>query len=169
MKKSFMFLVLLMMGVMLVGCSNDSTDSSVPPANKKADEGKADKDKKPALVFFFNEVNSDVSKSQLVELQKNKKLFSKFHGDIYAVSRATKEQHNQLKKELQLDFTLVSDPELKISKKAKLVDKSAHQSLNGYAIFDKKGNVIYKEEVNTFGEEAEGIIYFALQQIDDKK
>ena len=160
MKKSFMLLVFLMMGILLVGCSNDASDST--PA-KKVDESKVATDKKPALVFFFTGVRNEGSRTQLVELQKHKKLFSKFPGAIYVVSSATDEQHKKLKNELQLDFKLVSDSKSKMIEKVKLVNKL------GFAIFDKSGKVIYTEEVYTFGEEAEGIIYFAMQQVDDKK
>jgi peroxiredoxin len=160
MKKSFMFFILLIMGVLIVGCSNDTSDSSAPTPTKKVETKTV---QKPALVFFFTGVSYGESNSQLVELQKHKKLFSKFPGDIYAVSRASKEKHKQLKNELQLDFKLVSDPELKMMEKVKLVNK------NGFAIFDKNGKVIYTEQIYAFGEEAEGIIYFAMQQVDDKK
>ena len=160
MKKTLMLVLVILLGALLFGCSANKEESVQKESKKETTIGKKDT---PDLVFFFTGISYEESKVQLIALQKNKKFFSEFPGDIYVVSRATNEQHKKLKKELKLDFKLVSDPELKMIEKVKLANK------NGYAILDKNGDVIYTEEVNTFGEEAEGIIYFALQEVDTKK
>jgi alkyl hydroperoxide reductase subunit AhpC len=66
-----------------------------------------------------------------------------------------------------LDYPLVSDEDLDLILKVKLVDKSAPKSLRGFAVLDKAGNVLHSEEVNPFGEEAENIISFAAEKINN--
>ncbi len=46
-----------------------------------------------------------------------------------------------------------------------MVDKSAPKSLRGFAVLDKAGNVLSSEVVDPFGNEAEGIISFAAEQV----
>lgn len=98
-------------------------------------------------------------------MQSKKELFSKFPGDVFAVSTASVEQHKKLKEQLGLDYPLVSDKDFLLIKKADLVNPSEPQSLRGFAILDKKGNVIHSQEIDPFGEEAPGIISFAVKKI----
>lgn len=70
-----------------------------------------------------------------------------------------------MKEELDLDYPLVSDEDLELIRKAEMVDKSAPKSLRGFAVLDKAGNVLHSEVVDPFGNEAEGIISFAAEQI----
>ncbi len=74
-----------------------------------------------------------------------------------------------MKEKLDLDFPLVTDEDLDLIRKANLVDKSAPKSLRGFAVIDKAGNILHSQEVNPFGEEAENIISFAAEKINNPK
>jgi alkyl hydroperoxide reductase subunit AhpC len=66
-----------------------------------------------------------------------------------------------LKEELELDYPLISDEDLDLIRKVNLVDPQAPKSLRGFAVLDKDGKVLHSQELDPFGEEAEGIFPFA--------
>lgn len=186
MKKVYRIVLLLWLSALIVGCSNSPKESvqdeestqketvQIEPTVKEeqAEKAKVENDNTPALVFFFTGISWDYCQSQLVELQKNKELFSQFPGEVYAVSTSSDEEHNQLKTQLKLDYPLVSDPEFEIIGKVNLIDThDTHepQSLRGFAVMDEAGNVIHSQEIDPFGEEAAGIISFAAEKLPAKQ
>ena len=186
MKKVYRIFLLLLIAALIVGCSNSTKESvqdaestqeetvqiEPPVKEEQAEKAKIENLSTPALLFFFTGVSWDYCQSQLVELQKNKELFSQFPGEIYAVSTSSEEEHNQLKTQLKLDYQLVSDPDFEIIGKANLKDThDSHepQSLRGFAVIDETGNIIHSQEVDPFGEEAAGIIPFAAEKLSAKQ
>lgn len=88
---------------------------------------------------------------------------------MYGVSVSSVKQHKNLKAELGLDYTIISDEDLDLIRKVELVDPQAPKSLRGFAVLDKEGNVLHSEEIDPFGEEAEGIISFAASKLTEQK
>jgi peroxiredoxin len=165
MRKSLLFSMLLMVGAFIVGCSSDG------PLTLQDDQGtdiQFENMDQPALVFFFTGVEWDYCKSQLVELQNSKALFSEFPGDIYAVSVSTERDHKNLKKQLNLDYPLVSDDKLELIRKVELVDPNAPKSLRGFAVLDKDGNVLHSQELDPFGNEAADIFSYAAELLTNE-
>lgn len=153
-----LFLIMVIMAV-IVGCSNnkallDDNGKEVSLENKD----------NPTLIFFFTGNTWDYCKSQLVELQKNKELFANFPGDVYALSASAPEDHKELKKELGLDFTLLSDKYLTLIEEAKLKDPGELKSVRGFAILDKDGKVIDSKQIDPFGDQVAEIITFATEK-----
>lgn len=70
-----------------------------------------------------------------------------------------------MKEELGLDYPILSDEDLDFIRKTDLVDPKAPKSLRGFAILNEAGEVIYSQEVNPFGQEAEGIFQFAAEEL----
>jgi peroxiredoxin len=102
-------------------------------------------------------------------LQNKKDLFNQFPGNVYAVSVDSVGDHKDLKEDLGLDYPVLSDEDLILIRKVELVDPKAPKSLRGFAVLDKEGNVLHSEEVNPFGENAEEVIKFAVQKLEEKK
>ncbi|MCM3764576.1 peroxiredoxin family protein [Neobacillus niacini] len=99
-------------------------------------------------------------------MQKNTNLFSSFPGDIYAISADTLEHHKQLKKELNLDFPVLSDESLQMIEKAGLKDpEEPTKSMRGFVILDNKGEVIEAQQIDPFGEAAADIISYAAEKV----
>jgi len=166
MRKKFWLILSLLLAIVLSGCGNDG------PIVLPDDQGKDvsfENMKEPALVFFFTGNTWDYCKSQLVELQNKKELFSDFPGKVYAVSVASVKDHKDLKEELGLDYPLVSDEDLVLIRKVEMVDQNAPKSLRGFAVLDKAGNVLHHEVVDPFGDNAEAIIQFAAEKISSQK
>ena len=164
MRKSFLFVLLIMVGALIAGCSNDGPITLVDEQGKDV---VFENMERPALVFFFSGVQWDYCKSQLVELQKKKELFSQFPGDIYAVSVATVREHKNYKEKLGLDYPLLSDENLDLIRKVELVDPNSPKSKRGFAVLDKNGKVLHAEEVDPFGDNAEEVIKFAVQKLEE--
>ena len=74
-----------------------------------------------------------------------------------------------MKDELGVDYPIVSDEDLDLIRKAKLVDPQAPKSVRGFAVLDKDGNVLHSQEIDPFGEEAEGIITYAAEMVNGEK
>lgn len=146
--------------VMMAGCS--SNNPLLNDDGKKVSLGNKDV---PTLVFFFTGNTWDYCKSQLVELQKNKNLFADFPGDVYALSASPPKDNKGLKKELGLNFTILSDQNFTLIEKAKLKDPSEPKAVRGFAILDKEGNVIESQEFDPFGEQASEIISYAAKKV----
>lgn len=160
--QKYLVALLLTMAFMVVmaGCSSnkallDDNGKEVSLENKD----------NPTLIFFFTGNTWDYCKSQLVELQKNKELFANFPGDVYALSASAPEDHKELKKELGLDYTLLSDKYLTLIEEAKLKDPAEQKSLRGFAILDKDGKVIDSQQIDPFGDQVAEIITFAAEKV----
>ncbi len=98
-------------------------------------------------------------------MQNNKELFADFPGDIYALSAASPEDHKEMKKELGLDYTLLSDKYLTLIDKAKMKDPSGPKSVRGFAILDKTGKVLESQQLDPFGDQVGDIIPYAAQKV----
>ncbi|OCA83021.1 hypothetical protein A8F94_17910 [Bacillus sp. FJAT-27225] len=83
---------------------------------------------------------------------------------MYALSASSPEDHNEMKKELGLDYTLLSDKYLTLIEKAELKDPSGPKSLRGFAILDKDGNVIESQQLDPFGDQSTEIIPYAASK-----
>ncbi|OLS33950.1 hypothetical protein BTR25_23400 [Bacillus sp. MRMR6] len=92
-------------------------------------------------------------------------MFAEFPGNIYALSSDTVKHHQELKEELGLEFTILSDEKLKLIQEAGMKDPQAHKSLRGFAILDKDGKIIAAQEVNPFGIEMANIITYANEKL----
>ena len=66
-----------------------------------------------------------------------------------------------MKKELGLEYPVISDKDMKLIRKVKMLDPEAPKSVRGFADLDKDGKVLHSQELDTFGVEAEGIIPYA--------
>lgn len=162
-----LLLSLVILTLIAAGCSSDADKKAL-----KDEQGKVvalDHKNSPSLVFFFTGNGWDYCKSQLVELQKNKKLFANFPGDVYALSADPVENHKKLKEELGLQYPLLSDYYLQVIEKAGLKDPEAPKALRGFAILDPDGKVIEAYQVDPFGEEAANIISYASDKVKQAK
>jgi alkyl hydroperoxide reductase subunit AhpC len=66
-----------------------------------------------------------------------------------------------MKEELGLEYPVISDKDLKLIRKVRMLDPEAPKSVRGFAVLDKDGKVLHSQELDTFGLEAEGIIPYA--------
>jgi peroxiredoxin len=66
-----------------------------------------------------------------------------------------------------LDFPLLSDENLDLIRKVELVDPNSPKSKRGFAVLDKEGNVLHSEEVDPFGINADEVIKFAIQKLEE--
>ena len=170
MRKFFFMIMILMVGAFISGCSDENSSSSgLTLPDEQGNEISFENMEQPALVFFFTGIGWDYCKSQLVELQNRNELFSQFPGNVYALSIDSVKQHKKLKDELGVDYPIVSDEDLDLIRKAKLVDPQAPKSVRGFAVLDKDGNVLHSQEIDPFGEEAEGIITYAAEMVNGEK
>lgn len=168
MRKLFFLIMLVVVSGIMSGCSEDGSSSLALP-DDQGNEIAFEAMDQPALVFFFTGNQWDYCKSQLVELQNQKDLFSQFPGNVYAVSVSSVKEHKKLKEELELDYPLITDEDLDLIRKVKLVDPKAPKSLRGFAVLDKEGKVLHSQELNPFGEEAEEIFPFAADLANGKQ
>ncbi|MCM3666282.1 peroxiredoxin family protein [Mesobacillus subterraneus] len=94
-------------------------------------------------------------------MQNRKELFSQFPGNVYAVSNSSVDEHKALKEELGLEYPVISDKDMKLIRKVKMLDPEAPKAVRGFAVLDKDGKVLHSQELDPFGLEAEGIIPYA--------
>jgi len=66
-----------------------------------------------------------------------------------------------MKEELGLSYPVISDKDLELIRKVKLLDPEAPKSVRGFAVIAKDGEVLHSQQIDTFGVEAEGIIPYA--------
>ncbi len=84
------------------------------------------------------------------------------------MSVSSVKEHKDLKEKLGLDYPVVSDEDLELIRKAKLVDPQAPKSVRGFAVLDKDGKVLHSQQLDPFGEEAAGIIPYAADIVNGK-
>lgn len=84
------------------------------------------------------------------------------------MSVSTERDHKNLKKQLNLDYPLVSDDKLELIRKVELVDPNAPKSLRGFAVLDKDGNVLHSQELDPFGNEAANIFSYAAELLTNQ-
>lgn len=75
------------------------------------------------------------------------------------------EDHKKLKKELGLDFTILSDKYLTVIEQAKLKDPAEPKAVRGFAILNKEGKVIESQQLDPFGEQVSEIISYASEKV----
>jgi alkyl hydroperoxide reductase subunit AhpC len=66
-----------------------------------------------------------------------------------------------LKEELGLEYPVISDEDMKLIRKVKMLDPEAPKAVRGFAVLDNDGKVLHSQELDPFGLEAEGIIPYA--------
>lgn len=74
-----------------------------------------------------------------------------------------------MKEELGLDFPVISDENLKLIRKVNLLDPEAPKAVRGFAVLDKSGKVLHSQQLDPFGEEAEGLIPYAADIASGKQ
>lgn len=63
---------------------------------------------------------------------------------------------------------MLSDKYLTLIEKAKMKDPRERAALRGFAILDKKGNVIESQQLDPFGEQAPDIIKYAAKKVQQQ-
>ncbi len=81
------------------------------------------------------------------------------------MSASSPEDHKEMKEDLGLDYTLLSDKYLVLIEKAELKDPSGPKSLRGFAILDKEGNVLESQQLDPFGDQIAEIIPYAASKV----
>lgn len=84
------------------------------------------------------------------------------------MSVSSVKEHKKLKEKLDITYPIISDEDLKLIRKAKMVDPNAPKSVRGFAVLDKEGNVLHSQELNPFGNEAAGILQYATDIVNQE-
>jgi mycoredoxin-dependent peroxiredoxin len=97
-------------------------------------------------------------REQLVKLRPHVKEFQAEGAAVLAMSMDTPEEASKLAQELNLDFPVLSDPNMGIVREYGMYGKQMRMPEMGYTVIDKEGRIRTEEVDRQFGENVNAIL-----------